>query len=328
MTKKITGTCSLFLGLALAFLFFVQLGQGATLDYPTRPIEVVCTAPPGGILDITIRLVCPKLSEIFGVPVFITNKSGASGALAIESVLKAKPDGYSILSTGYTIVVLPLINPAVSFTYKSVVPIAWVAYAPNIVVVRSDSPFKSLPDLLDFAKKNPKKLTYGSTGASHQSRMSTELIKKSAGVEILHVPFQGGGPLKSAILGGHVDLACDSIAAVYPLVKAGNLRALAVCADQRSSVLPQVPTVLELGYPKASLPVWSGFMTTPGTPQAIIDKWNQAIPKALSDPKVKGQMEDALLTLDFQPQESMAKSLENGNAILSQWVKEGGLTSK
>jgi len=328
MNKKIRGTCFLCLGLALAFLGFASFGQAAALDYPTRPIEVVCTAPPGGILDITLRLVCPKLAEIFGVPVFITNKAGASGAAAIGSVLKAKPDGYTILSTGYTIVVLPLVNPEVSFTYKSVLPIAWVAFAPNIVVVRSDSPFKTLPELIDFARKNPGKLTYGSTGASHQSRISTELIIKGANVEILHVPFQGGGPLKSAILGGHIDMACDSIAAVYPLIKAGNLRALAICADKRSNVLAQVPTVVELGYPNAALPVWSGFMATPGTPQPIIDKWNQAIRKALADPKIKSTMDEALLTLDFQPQQSMAKSLEEGYVILSQWVKEGGLTKK
>jgi tripartite-type tricarboxylate transporter receptor subunit TctC len=223
---------------------------------------------------------------------------------------------------------IPLLYPEKTYNYRSLQPIAWFAYAPNVVVVRSDSSFKTLQELLDFAKKNPGKLNYGSTGATHISRVSMELIKKGAGVDMVHVPFQGGGPLKTAILGGHVDVACDSIVAVNPLIKAGNLRALAICSGKRHDELPQVATVSELGYPNASLPVRAGYMAPLGTPQPIINKWNQAIQKALADPAVIDQLKKASLTLDYIPLEAMTKAMDGPSQILTEWVKEGGLTKK
>lgn len=316
-------------GLALIFWLLPFISQAATSDYPTRPIEVVVHTSPGGVADNLTRLISTKLTETLGVPLLITNKPAGSGAAGIESVVNAKPDGYTVLAAADTaVILLPLMSSEVSFTLKSLLPIAWIAYAPNAVVVRTESPFKTLQELIDFAKKNPGKLTFGSTGASHASRISMELIKKEAGVEIVHVPYQGAGPLRPAILGGHVDLACDSIVGVYPQVKGGNLRALAICADKRFAELPSVPTVAELGYPKASIPVRAGYMVPLGTPQQVIDKWNQAIQKALADPKVESQITKASLTVDYKPLEAMVKSLENLNGILSEWVKESGLIKK
>lgn len=329
MNKRIMESCLLVSGLALVIFLFARCGQTATLDYPTRPVEVVVSTSPGGIADIAVRLLSTKLSEIFGVPLVISNKPAGSGAAGIESVVKAKPDGYTVWGGADSpVVLLPLVNPEVSFTFRNLLPIAQFALAPNAILVRNDSSFKTLRELLDFAKKNPRKLIFGSTGAAHMSRISIELIKKAAGVEIVHVPYQGGGPLKSAILGGHVDLACDSIAAVFPLVKAGNLRVLAICSEKRYEDLPQVPSVFELGYPNASLPLRVGYMVPLGTPKPIIDKWNQAIQKALADPSMERQLRDASLSLDYKPPEAMAKNLESNDQILSGWIKEGGLTKK
>lgn len=155
-----------------------------------------------------------------------------------------------------------------------------------------------------------------------------ELIKKKAGVDIVHVPYQGGGPLTSAIVGGQVDVACHSIIAVIQLIKAGELRALAVSSEKRQQELPQVPTFGELGFSNASLPVRVGYMAPLGTPRAIIDRWNDAIQKALADPGVKSQMEKACMTIDYRPLEAMTKSMEELNRVLSDLIKEGALKLK
>jgi tripartite-type tricarboxylate transporter receptor subunit TctC len=269
------------------------------------------------------------VSELFGVSIIITNKPAGSGAAGIEAVVKAKPDGYTILGGADTaLTLIPLMNPEVSFRYTSLLPIAWSAYGPNVILVRPDSPFKTLQEVIDFAKKNPGKLTHGSSGIGHMTNISMQLIKKAAGVEIVHLPYQGGGPLRSAILGGHVDLTCDTIVGVPALVKTGAVRALAICADKRSEELPQVPTVAELGYPNASLPVWVGYLAPLATPQQIIDKWNLVVKRALADPGVMSSLMKVPVTVEYKPPEVMAKSLERVNSILSEWIKEGGLTKK
>lgn len=329
MNGRIHRTFFLFSFLVLASFLFAPLGLAATSDYPNRPIEVVVPTNPGGINDTAARILNNKVSEILNITLITSNKPAGGGVAGLESVINAKPDGYTILCwADSSLMLIPLLYPEKTYTYRSLQPIAWFAYAPNAIVVRSDSPFKTLQELLDFAKKNPGKLNYGSTGATHISRVSMELIRKGAGVDIVHVPYQGGGPLKTAILGGHVDVACDSIVAVNPLVKAGNLRALAICSEKRHDELPQIPTVSELGYPNASLPVRAGYMAPLGTAPPIIDKWNQAIQKSLADPTVVSQLIKASLTIGYLPLEAMTKAMDGPSQILSEWVKEMGLAKK
>ena len=329
MNKRMIRSCFIVLALASAFLFFPSINQAASVDYPTRPIEVVVHTAPGGLVDIVPRIVNPILSEILGVPLIIQNKPAGSGAAGIESVIKAKPDGYTILSVSENaLTLLPLINPDLSFTYKNLHHIAFCAFGPNVIIVHPDSPFKTLQELLDFAKSNPGKLTYGSTGAAHVSRVSMELIIKKAGVQIAHIPYQGGGPLKTAILGKQTDVACDTIAAVSTLIKAGNLRALAVCSDQRFEEFPQVPTTVELGYPNSAFPGYVGYSAPLKTPLPIIDKLDQAIKKTLANPKVADQMKKVSLTVSYKSSDAVNQSFERTNRILSEWVKEAGLSKK
>ncbi len=328
--KKRTGFAfSIIAGLLMALTIGSASVQAASSGYPDHNIEVVVPTSPGGINDTAARILNPKLSEILGATLMIMNKPAGGGVAGLESVINAKPDGYTILGwADVTPIIIPLLYPEKTYTYKSLEPIAWFAYAPNVIVVPAASPFKTLQEFLDHAKKNPGKLTYGSTGATHISRVSMELIKKSAAVNLVHIPYQGGGPLKAAILGGHVDIANDSIVAVNPLIKAGNLRPLAICSDKRHDALPNVPTVTELGYPNASLPVRAGYMAPLGTPQPIIDKWNQAIQKALADPAIISQLTKASLTIDYIPLKAAGAAMDRPNRILTEWVKEGGMTKK
>jgi len=217
---------------------FLRVGRAGGL--PNRPIEVVVHSSPGGITDTVGRLVSAKMSELFGVSIMITNKAAGSGAQGIEAVVKAKPDGYTILAGADTaLTLIPLMNPEVPFRYTNLAPISWSAYGPNVILVKSDSPFKTLQDLLAFAKKNPGKLNHGSSGVGHMTNISFQIVKRQPAVNIVHVPYQGGGPLRSAILGGQVDVTCDTIVGVPALVKTGAVRALAICADQRSKELPR-----------------------------------------------------------------------------------------
>ncbi|HLC25384.1 MAG TPA: tripartite tricarboxylate transporter substrate binding protein [bacterium] len=323
------GTGTLIIMLALGLFLFVPLCQAAESVYPNRPIEIVVPSEPGAFGDLGPRILGQKVSEILGVPLVISNRPTASGAAGVEAVTRAKPDGYTILAAANAPVILvPLVNPQVSYTFRKLLPIAVFAYSSNVLVVRSDSPHKTMNDLVAFAKKNPGKLTYGSTGAAHISRISMELLKEAAGVDIVHVPYQGGGSLRAAILGGHVDLAPISIAPVLSLVKAGNLRVLVSFSENRLDELPDVPTAKEVGYPNSVLPTWLGYMAPLGTPRPIIDKWNQAIQKALSDPGVKSELEKVALTIDYKTPEVMTQVMEREERILSEWVKKGGLTRK
>ncbi|MBI2089697.1 MAG: tripartite tricarboxylate transporter substrate binding protein [Deltaproteobacteria bacterium] len=327
--KKNTGIRALAIILALAFFVFAPVSQAAELAYPTRPIELVVSSEAGAFGDLGPRILNSKLPEILGVPIVISNKPHASGAAAVEAVVRAKPDGYTLLaSANAPLTLVPLVNPQVPYTFRKLLPIAGYGYAFNGIVVRSDSPYKTLRDLVDFARKNPGKLTYGSTGAAHMSRISVELLKEAAGVDIVHVPYQGGAALRAAMLGGHVDLGSISLAVVLSLVKAGNLRFLVAFSENRLNELPEVPSVKELGYADSDLPTWLGFLAPVGTARPIIDKWNLAIQKALSDPGVKSQYEKVAITLDYKAAEKLADVMERESRILSEWVKKGGLTKK
>ena len=327
--KMIVRSCDFITILGLASFLFATFCQAAELVYPTRPIDIVCSSEAGAFGDLGPRILNSKLPEILGVPLMISNKTHASGAAAVEAVVRAKPDGYTLLaSANAPLVLVPLMNPQVPYTFRKLLPIAGYGYAFNVIVVRSDSPFKTFRDLVDFARKNPGKLTYGSTGAAHMSRISVELLKEAAGVDIVHVPYQGGAALRAAMLGGHVDLGSISLAVVLSLVKAGNLRSLVAFSENRLNELPEVPSVKELGYADSDLPTWLGFLAPLGTPRPIIDKWNLAIQKGLSDPGVKSQFEKVAITLDYKPAEKLADVMEREDRVLSGWVKKGGLTRK
>ncbi len=328
MEKKLMGTLFLLVSLISGAIFFVPVGQTAPSDYPNRPIEVVVHSSPGGIVDTSTRIVSDKLSEILGVSLLITNKPAGSGAAGIETIVKAKPDGYTILGGADTALILvPAINPEFPYRYTNLIPIAWCSYTPNVICVRGDSPFKTLQDLLDFARKNPGKLNFGSAGAAFINHITFQFIRKAAGVNIVTVPYQGA-QAKMALVGGHVDVANDTYVGLSGLINSGKIRALAVCASKRLEEFPEVPTALELGYAKATIPVRAGYLAPLGTPQQIIDKWSQAIQKALADPAVKNRMKKADLTLEYKPRDEMVKGMEELNQTISTWVKEGGLTEK
>src|SRR2546425_11374254 len=222
--------------------------------YPTRPVEFIIPFAPGGPTDTAIRVIQPQLSANLGVPVVIVNKAGGGGALGMDAVAKAKPDGYTLAATvRSTLTILPATQSDVTYKVSDFAAIGTYALDSQVVMVKSGAPWKTLEELIDHAKKNPGKLTYGSAGQGTNSFFTMELLKLAYGLDIAHVPFAGSGPVKNAILGGHVQVGAASLSTMLPVIRSGDVTPLVTSATRRNPAVPTVPTLTEKGQPGISL---------------------------------------------------------------------------
>lgn len=261
---------------------------GAAEPFPTRPIRLVVPYAPGGNVDISARIVAPPLGEVLGQSVVVDNRPGAGGNLGASLVAKSSPDGYTLLvgSSG------PLsVNPVIykNLPYDSVkdfAPLSTVQSVPLIVLAGPKSGIGSITDLVAAAKARPGKLTMASSGAGTTNHFAIELFSSMAGVKVLHVPYKGSGPALSELLGGQVDTMVDQLAASIGYVKDGRLKVLAVTTPQRAGVLPNVPTLDELGYKGFQASTLLGLLAPAGTAQPVIDKLNAAIRKVMDNTAV------------------------------------------
>ncbi|WP_160142189.1 Bug family tripartite tricarboxylate transporter substrate binding protein [Pigmentiphaga humi] len=272
------------------------LGGGAVQaqsDYPTRAVRVVVPTTPGVVPDALTRLITQRLAEIWSVPVVVENRPGASGVVAASFVAKSEPDGYTILFGDST---LWGINPHVygKLSYdplKDFAPVIGAAHLPMYLTVNASSPLRTVQDLIDYAKKHPGKIAYATPGAGSSGNMAGELFRSMAGVELLHVPYKGSEGVK-ALIGNDVQLAIYGQVAIVPQVKAGNLRILAGTMAERSSTLPDVPTVAESGLPGYDISSTFGAMVPASTPREVIAKINAGIVKALADPEISAKFKN------------------------------------
>jgi tripartite-type tricarboxylate transporter receptor subunit TctC len=238
-------------------------------NWPSGPVRLVVGFPPGGGNDLLARIVAEHMSTTFGQPFIVENRPGGSGVIAIDAVKRAAPDGQTLLigpSSGMT--VNPIVLPSVSYDpVRDFAPIGIIGNFPLVVVVNPSSPARTLGELIERAKARPGEVTYASAATSFQ--MATEVFAAEAGVKLLHVPYRGSAPAVQAVLSNEVALAFGDMAAVLPLVQAGQLRALAISTPQRSSALPEVPTIAESGVPGYALVLWSAMFAPRETPSAI-----------------------------------------------------------
>ena len=257
-------------------------------SFPVKPLRIVVGFTPGGVADVMGRLVAQGLSAQLGQTVVVENRGGASGAIAYEMVAKAPPDGYTLLVIGNTAAVLPALRANLPYDLeKDLGAVSLVAVAPFVLVVHPSVPAKNAGELIALARSRPGKLRYGSVGAGSSPHLSAELFKTLAKVDILHVPFKGGGDNAVANAAGQIELSFLSIPSQGPLVGSGRLRAIGVTSAKRSTFLPNLPTIAESGLPGYDYSSWNGIVSPAGLPKDVLARLNTALGRAVGTPEMK-----------------------------------------
>ena len=261
--------------------------------YPNRTIRYVVPYPPGAFNDTMGRIFAQKLSEAWGIPVVVENRPGGGTLIGTDSVAKAPPDGYTLLGVAFPFGSNPSIYKNLPYdTVKDFKPLILGGQTQNLLVVRPSLPIKTVQEFLDYARKNPGKVSYGSTGIGSSNHLSMELFKSMTGIDIVHVPYKGSAPMVNDLLGDHIDTAFDNTPNVLPQVNAGKLRALGVSSKTRSALADGVPTVSEAGAPGYEVTVWFGVVGPAGMPPAVVAKLNTELNAILKMDDVKRRFQD------------------------------------
>ena len=282
-----------FLHLAAGAIALASASRTAlALDYPTRPVRIIVGYPPGGTTDISARLMGQWLSERLGQPFIIENRPGAGSNIAAEAVSKASPDGYTLFPASAASAFNATIYDNLNFDFiRDFAPIAGFLRVPNVMLVNTSVPARTVPEFIAYAKANPGKINMATAGKGSTLHVFGELFEIMAGVKLITVHYRGGGPALTDLLGGQVQLMFDPLGEGIGHIKAGELRALAVTSETRSPALPDIPTIGEF-IPGFEGSGWSGLSAPRNTPVVIIDRLNQHINAGLADPKMKAQLAD------------------------------------
>jgi tripartite-type tricarboxylate transporter receptor subunit TctC len=256
--------------------------------YPVRPIRIVVPQSAGASTDLTARLIGQKLNVVFGQPVIVDNRPGAGSIIGTDLVAKATPDGYTLLVVASSITLNPTLQKNLPFDpVRDLAPITQLSSFPNMLVVHPAVPVKTVKDLIALAKAKPRGINYGSSGTGTGTHLSAELFKYMTGVDMVHVPYKGGGPAVQALLGGQVQLNFATIVSVLPHVRGGKLRAVAVTTAKRSPSAPDVPTIAESGVPGYDHGPWNGFLAPAKTPRTVIARLNEEVARILHTPETR-----------------------------------------
>ena len=268
---------------AFAFTAFAQ-----AQSYPNRPVRLIVPQSPGASTDLTARLIAQKLTPALGQNVIVDNRPGAGSIVGTEIVAKAVPDGYTLLVVASSITLNPTLHKNLPYDpVRDLTPITQLSAFPNILVVHPAVPVKTVKELVALAKAKPGSLNYGSSGAATGTHLSAELFKYMTGVDMVHVPYKGGGPAVQALLGGQVQLNFATIVSVLPHMRGGKLRGIAVTTARRSPAAPEIPTIAEAGVPGYDHGPWNGFLAPAKTPRAVIARLNEETARILQQPDVK-----------------------------------------
>lgn len=285
--------------------------------YPDRPITLVVPFPPGGVSDATARVIAPELAKVLGQSVVIENRGGSAGNIGLAIAARGNPDGYTLLMTPNA----PLtMNPFMFKNYPfdpetGLTPIAMVGGGALALVVPNSSPIKSLQDLIAAAKSKPGQLTFGHVGIGSAHWMAGILLNKNAGIDIVPVPFQGGGPAMNALLGGHIDMSYGTLSGVIPFLQSGQLRLIAMAEKQRVKSFPDVPTIAEV-VPGVATATWMGLFAPAKTPKPIIDRLYQATTQALASDEVRERLAKVGVDGALSPAEDVQRTM---HAELKYW---------
>lgn len=322
MSYKLISSKSFIVCWLLCSFSFGNLAYGAI--YPTKPIRLVVPFAPGGGNDSVARVVAAKLTEKFGQQVFIDNKPGAGGSLGADFSAKSVADGYTLFLGGIgSLAINPSMNKSLPYNpIRDFEPIILLAEAPLVVVVNPKLPVNSIQQLNDYLKAHPNEVNYASNGNGSSAQLAAMMFESMAKVQMVHVPYKGLSPAMTDLLSGQVQLMFSSIVAITQMVNTQRLKAIAVTSKKRSSLFPQLPTLIESGYPEYSTGSWYGLLAPAGTDPEIISKINQAAEKVLKDPSVREQLvKEGADPIGGSPQEFkkfIQYELDKTNRILNQ----------
>ena len=273
--------------LAIASVLMMSALTSAHADWPDKPIKMLVGYAPGGAADKLIRPVTDKLSKSLGQQFIIDFKPGAGATIALDQTAKAAPDGYTLhITDSGPMTIVPNMRKTPYDPLKDFTPISMIGGGGTVIVVLPSSPAKDVKTLVELAKKDPKNWSYGTSGIGGVGHLAGEQFKAAAGLDITHVPYKGGNPAMSELLGGHVPMLFSSLGAAAPHIKAGKVIALADTASKRSSSFPNVPTLAESGYPGFDATIWFGIVGPAGLPKSVMDKLVPALDKVMKDPEV------------------------------------------
>ena len=318
------------LGCALGLTLAAATASTQAEAYPDHPIRLIVSAAPGGTTDITARMIADPLGRALKQSVVVDNRPGGAGTVAAQLVTRAKPDGYTLLLqySGYQ-VITPLITPNLTWDpVKDFAPVANILSAPQVLVVRSTLPYKTLKELVNADKKDPAKLNYASSGVGSLQQVSTELLNQMAGTKLVHIPYNGTGPSIKDLLGGSVDLTMTTPPPLLPHIASGSMRPLVVTGKNRLPSLPDVPTAAEAGYPDLLVSSWFAIYAPAGTPPDIVNKLASEIETIMKTPAFREKAETLGAEALFM---GPAKLGEFTKQELKRWepvVKAAGIVSQ
>ncbi|NNG24450.1 Bug family tripartite tricarboxylate transporter substrate binding protein [Telluria aromaticivorans] len=317
-------------GTAAGVLSLLPLAAQAQAAFPAKTITIIVPFSAGGTTDILARVVGQYMSRDLGQPVVVDNRAGAGGNIGAQAVARATPDGHTILmgTVGTHAINQSLYKKLAFDPIKDFAPLSRVALVPNLVVANPAQPFKNVKELIAYAKANPGKVTFGSSGSGSSIHLSGELFQHMAGVEMKHVAYRGSAPAVTDLLGGHIALMFDNMPSAIGHVKSGKLRALAVTTPKRSPALPEVPTIAEAGVPGYEATSWFGLLAPAKTPAPVVARLNASILKALADPEVKKKMLEQGAEPHGEKPEQFAQFIQAETAKWGKIVKQSGATAE
>ena len=312
---------------------FAALACGDALaqaNFPTRPVTLTVGFAPGGGTDTAARIIARKLSENIGQSVVVENRAGAGGNIAAQHIATAAPDGYTIhLTSVGPMSVAPAMQKSLPYDPKrDIAPITMGVVFPNVIVVHPSVQAKTLAEYVALAKSKPGELNYASSGVGGAGHLTGELFKQRAGIDVVHVPYKGGGPAMTDLLGGRVTMYPAVPSTAAPHIEGGKLRALATTGAQRTKLMPNVPTVAESGYPGFEATNWYAFVASSKVPKDILDFWNRELVKVLKDPTVSVELAKHGLEPQPSTREELARYIERETETWGKVVREAKITAE
>jgi tripartite-type tricarboxylate transporter receptor subunit TctC len=320
------GALGRVLGIAVLALLAAPAAAPAQ-QWPTKPIHVLNPWPPGGPADFIARPVFEKLAEVLGQPLVIDSKPGANGTIATAAAAKAAPDGHTLLLSHIgPMAMSPALQANLAYDpLKDFAPITQFTSGPTLLVVRPELPIETVPELIDYARKNPGKLTYASVGQGSTTHLAGEMLRLMAGIDIVHVPYKGGAPVVTDLLGGQVEMAFIGPSVVLPHVQAVKLRAIAVTTLKRASAFPSLPAVAET-LPGFEMNTWYGLEAPAGTPAPIVERLQKGIAAILKNPEIAERLRGAALEPEGTTPAEHAAQIRDDVARWRKLVRDAGIT--